>query len=298
MSLITDLLSKVTQTKPRKDVPPGLTNSINTFKKRETNRKRAILFSVVVIAALVAGFATVYAAKLLLGSGAGEVRLDSARPVAEAPAMPEVPAVEEAEAPATQAQAPRTAQAKKPAAAKRPAPAEKQASTAPAAPKPAGPSGEPGNSEALRHYYTALDFEREGNLTKAIGQYTRALAIEPRNFRLMNKVGGLYMQMKMWKEAGGYLEDSVAENGRYVPALINMGTVYAELGRFEEAERSLKEALSLEPSNSLALFNIALLYEKQEMPEKARENYMKLKQFGEKQGVAGIERLDRNSPAK
>ena len=148
----------------------------------------------------------------------------------------------------------------------------------------------------MRHYYMALDFEKEGNHIKAIDEYTAALAIEPENFRLMNKVGGLYMRMRMWKEAAGYLEGSVGENGRYVPALINRGIVYAEMDRFEEAERSLKKALSLEPASRLALFNIALLYEKRSMPEEAKEPYMKLKQFGDTQGFAGVERLEMASP--
>lgn len=297
MSLITDLLSKVTQTKPRKDVPPGLTNSINTYKKRETNRKRAIFFSVIIIASLVSGFATIYGVKLLLGTDAGVVRVERAQ-AAPAPTPAATAAVQEAIAmPA------HTAVTKEPGS---PVPARPAPSSAPAvkktSPAPAEqksitkPSGGIAGSDAMRHYYMALDFEKEGNYIKAIDEYTSALAIEPRNYRLMNKVGGLYMQMRMWKEAARYLEGSVGENGRYVPALINSGIAYAEMKRFEEAARSLEKALSLEPASKLALFNIALLYEKQSMFDEAREHYMKLKQLGDPHGSAGVDRLEMASP--
>jgi len=302
MSLITDLLSKVTQTKPRKDVPPGLTNSINTYKKKETNRKRAIFFSVIVIASLVSGFATIYVVKLLLGANAAQVRTGHIV-AAPAPApTPETPAA--AVAPETRAPATHTATAKDAGPARlrapepRNSPAEGRASPAPATQKSAAkPSGEAESPDAMRHYYMALDFEKEGNYIKAVDEYAAALAIEPHNFRLMNKVGGLYMRMMMWEEAAGYLEGSVGENGRYVPALINRGIVYAEMDRFEAAESSLKEALSIEPASRLALFNIALLYEKRSMPKEAKEHYMKLKQLGDPQGAAGVERLETASPA-
>ena len=301
MSLITDLLSKVTQTRPRKDVPPGLTNSINTYKKRETKRKRVIFFSVIIIASLTSGFAAIYGVKLLLGTDGAEVRTGHtvATPApAPAPAPPATAIV-----PETTALAAHTAAVKRtssPAGAP-PAPssatAVKKATPAPAAQKSmAEPSGEAENPDAMRHYYMALDFEKEENYIKAANEYIAALAIEPHNFRLMNKVGGLYMQMRMWEEATGYLEGSVGENGRYVPALINRGIVYAEMKRFEDAGRSLEEALALEPANRLALFNIALLYEKRSMPDEAKEHYMKLKRFGDPQGAAGMERLGMAAP--
>jgi len=294
MSLITDLLSKVTQTKPRKDVPPGLTNSINTYKQRETNRKRAIFFSVIIVASLVSGFATIYGVKLLLGTDAGGVRVERTQAApAPAPAPAATATVKETiAAPARTAVAIETVSP-----APSPAQAVKKTPPAPVAQKGAAqPSGGVAGSDAMRHYYMALDFEKEGNYIKAIDEYTSALAIEPRNYRLMNKVGGLYMQMRMWKEAARYLEGSVGENAAYVPALINSGIAYAEMGRFEEAARSLEKALLLEPASKLALFNIALLYEKQSMFEEAREHYMKLKQLGDPQGFAGVERMEMASP--
>ncbi|MFN3479868.1 MAG: tetratricopeptide repeat protein, partial [Thermodesulfovibrionales bacterium] len=77
----------------------------------------------------------------------------------------------------------------------------------------------------------------------------------------------------------------------YVPGLINMGIVLAKLGDVREAESYLLQSLTLEPDNRHAIFNIALLYEKEGNYEKAREYYLRLKQLGDARGVLGLDRI-------
>jgi len=298
MSLIAELLSKATQTRPRKDVPPGLTNSIKNYKSRERNRKRSIIFLVVISCALVSGFAAVYAARLLLSTGPVQVRPGHTMArLATPPSLQPIAVGKQT----PQAQIPTTPPTTKDTARKTaPAPARGAKHTASRTAKKksvAKPVDKPSESEALRHYYTAADYEREGDRLKAIDEYTAALALQPGNFRLLNKVGGLYMQLGMLEEAARYIEESIARNKRYTPALINRGILYAEMGRFEQAAGSLEAALALEPANTLALFNIALLYEKRSMPDKARAHYMKLKKLGDPQGEAGLRRLEVAAPA-
>ncbi|MFQ5736707.1 MAG: tetratricopeptide repeat protein [Thermodesulfobacteriota bacterium] len=318
MSLITDLLSKVSQTEPRKDVPPGLTNSINAYKKKERTRARALLISFVAVAALVCGIATIYALRLFVGTRGGEVRPSgaaqemaaqdrvAAAPVAVPAAVATPPAQETRQArkrPSPAKRARKKAGSRPPARVKG---GSKGAGTAPVAaltggtlagstltgstldgPGPAGQA----SPEAMQHYYEALDYEKQGELGRAAQSYSKALRLEPRNYRLMNKIASIYMEMGMWEEAAASLGASVRTNDGYVPALINTGIVYAELGRFKVAEAALKKALSIEPYNGLALFNTALLYERQAMPEEAAVYYKKLQQTGDPLGEQGLERI-------
>ncbi|MDP2688942.1 MAG: hypothetical protein Q8P48_02405 [Deltaproteobacteria bacterium] len=309
MSLIADLLSKVKQAdRPGKDVPPGLTNSINAYKKKETGRRRAVLFAVVALAALISGFAAVYIVKLVSGGPASEVRTPSETRVdnnAESAAAREdtaAPSASKIPAPAPQ----------KVSAAHR----EREARPRAANPKKAGRSeggkgadaavtgtldglegkGKQEAPDAAKHYYSALDYEKRGEVLKAVESYGEALKIEPRNYRLMNKIASLFMEMGMWEEAEGYLARSVGIKGDYAPALINTGIVSANLGRLQEAEGYLSRALAIEPLNRLALFNAALLYEKRGMRKEAKKYYLKLKQLGDPQGAGGLERIEGKTP--
>lgn len=306
MSLVSDLLSRVKQTGPRKDVPPGLTSSINAYKKKETYKKRTVFFAVVILASVLSGFASIYALRTLLGDG-GEVRTtgpryertaerraavqESAAKPARQPAKVEELATPEKTFPdARKIQAGLKEIEKIPDKETRKS-ADKAGADDAAVHAPAKKDGRIDARDTAQLYYEALEHEKAGETLKAIGAYREALGSEPGNYRLMNKIASLFMDMKMWEEAGAHLRDAVSTKADYVPVLINSGIVNAETDRFDEAEGHLSKALSIEPLNRLALFNMALLCERRGRTEEANGYYRKLEQLGFPEGKKGLERM-------
>lgn len=62
-------------------------------------------------------------------------------------------------------------------------------------------------------------------------------------------------------------------NPRAVGAHINLGTIYYNLGQWQQAEQCYRTALSLEPRYALVHFNLANVFDEKEEPEKARQHY-------------------------
>ena len=62
--------------------------------------------------------------------------------------------------------------------------------------------------------------------------------------------------------------------------LTDRGYMNMSKGNNVEAEKDFKEALSLNPNDSYALFNLGVLYQKTNRPEQAREMYEKVIKIG------------------
>jgi len=136
------------------------------------------------------------------------------------------------------------------------------------------------------------NYEKKGDHYNAISSYKKVLDIEPRNYRVINKIAYILIQIASYEEALKYLDSALSIRHDYVPALINTGIVYAKAEKFSDAEKYLLKALSLEEANQPALFNIATLYEKQGKYDLARGYYLRLKNLGNDQGRLGIERIE------
>lgn len=147
------------------------------------------------------------------------------------------------------------------------------------------------SSEKDLYLYTARNYEMKKDYPNAIASYKNVLKIEPKNFRVMNNIASILIQLNSFEDAKSYSLLSLSYKNDYVPALINYAIASAKLGFTEEAENYLLRALQLEPASRQAIFNIAVLYENRGDYKKAREYYLKLQRLGDMQGKDGIERL-------
>ena len=75
--------------------------------------------------------------------------------------------------------------------------------------------------------------------------------------------------------AAQYLE-LLKHNGNFVPALSNLGAVYASLGRYEEAAAQYRKALELQPDHAGIRLNYALALYKQSRVAEAAVEFEKL----------------------
>lgn len=142
------------------------------------------------------------------------------------------------------------------------------------------------------HLYMGEGYEKKKDFSNAIASYKKVIDIEPGNFRVINKLAHIFIQMNLHDEALKHLQNALKLKPDYVPALINSGIAYAKSGNPAEAERALLNAVAIEGTNQSALMNIAILYEKQGRYDLAKSYYLRLQRLGNMQGSTGIERID------
>ncbi|HCC69314.1 MAG TPA: hypothetical protein DEP99_05450 [Nitrospiraceae bacterium] len=332
MSILADILSKVKHPEPRRDIPPGLRSTVSALRKKELNKRQVIILVSLAVLALSSGSVTVYLMQTFLPritesnvsravvpgkdvvSETAEVELHTiikqpdykpeSPPKAVEPHTtikqpeykPEYKKEEIKRKPALKPESPPKAKE----IARKEKPKVEEAVTA----KKQVPSSnrvkeQPDISAKVRaseikdlYLYKGGDYEKRGDYSNAISSYKKVLDIEPRNYRVINKIAYLLILIDLYEEALKYLKNALSIKHDYVPALINTGIVYAKAEKFSDAEKYLLNALSLEDANQSTLFNIAMLYEKQGKYDLARQHYLRLKRLGNVQGRLGIERLE------
>ncbi|MBI5588108.1 MAG: tetratricopeptide repeat protein [Deltaproteobacteria bacterium] len=306
MSHLTDLLSKIKQADQKKEVPPGLSESISSIRRREPGKRRIVFFVVLISAALVLGLAASYLTDHLKGGPSESPSSSGPSASAQPPLQPQEALFDKEAAKKSESRTARdnsvTPDVEKKTRTEKSAPLSEPA---PSTPRKAALSsdgslkesyeertdGKDSTEEKTGLFYRARSYELNGDLPKAVQTYEKVIEMEPLNYRAMNNIASLYIRMDRTKEALGYLEGSVRLKGDYVPALINLGIIQAKAGKAAEAESSFLKALSFDGSNRAALFNIAVLYENALRYDKAREYYRKLELLGDTEGTNGLKRL-------
>jgi len=84
---------------------------------------------------------------------------------------------------------------------------------------------------------------------EAIVHYTRALALEPDNPIFYSNRSACYASKKMWREAMSDALQCVDKDPKFVKGYIRLAIAQTELEAFDDAETTLKAALTLDPSN-------------------------------------------------
>ena len=301
MSILADILSKIKHLEPRRDIPPGLRSTVSALRKKELNKRRVIILLIFAAIALSSGSVTVYLMQTYLprtteshggkavvrglpGEGLKEVEPHTT--IKQPEYKPEYKREEIKRKPTVRPEI--IAQKEKPKVEEIVSPVRRQG------PFSNGVKEQPNvrTSENDLYLYMGGNYEKKGDHYNAISSYKKVLDIEPRNYRVINKIAYILIQIASYEEALKYLDSALSIRHDYVPALINTGILYAKAEKFSEAERYLLKALSLEEANQPALFNIATLYEKQGKYDLARGYYLRLKNLGNDQGRLGIERIE------
>ena len=321
MSLITDLLSRVKQREPRRDIPPILKDAVFKSAMERQTRKRLVTVLLITLVFIGAGFGAAYLMKYLKELPSA-VRAPVATTPASEPAsqlassaLQAQPKVEEI-APASKAQNV-TETAVKP----------ERGGTSPDHPRRKktvtkkyvkgigqGASGFtnetrrekasgaelPETTKASRGFnrddkdfalYTARTYEMQRKYHQAVSHYKDVLAMEPNNYAVMNNISSMLIHLGSYEESMRYAQRALEIRKDYVPSLVNLGIDYSCLGKASESESYFRRALTIEPANHYALLNLALLYEKQSAFDKADQYYARLSQEGDAQGYLGSARI-------
>lgn len=97
-----------------------------------------------------------------------------------------------------------------------------------------------------------------GDYKGAIKWYKKGLKMTPNDRRMHNNIGLAYGRKGEYKKAREHFIIAVGETG----ADLNLGYVYSQEGRFEEAIRYYESALAAQPESLPAMSNLAQLYDR------------------------------------
>lgn len=103
-------------------------------------------------------------------------------------------------------------------------------------------------------------YYNEGDLVKAIKEYSLGLNLDPENSNMLNSLGVIYAQLDQHKKAMSLFERAIAINQKDFMALVNLGFVFQALGNIDEAERNFEKANKINSSYFDVLLQLGQLY--------------------------------------
>jgi tetratricopeptide (TPR) repeat protein/peroxiredoxin len=114
---------------------------------------------------------------------------------------------------------------------------------------------------------------REGSTEEAIGNFRRALEIDPDFLIALVNIGNAYRRQKRWDEAKRALEHSIELSPEDADAYYGLGMVFAELNDTDRAYDLLQKALRTRPDYPEALNNLGVLYVRTHRPDDAEKSF-------------------------
>ena len=146
-------------------------------------------------------------------------------------------------------------------------------------------------------FQKGLELEESGApVEDAVDAYRKVLDLNPGAAGALVNLGTIYYRLHKFDEAEKYYLAAIEADPEYPLAQFNLGNLYDEQGRFPEAIDFYRRALDLNPQYADAHFNLALLCERQGEAMKAVHHwkaYLKLDHSGQWAEIARrqLERL-------
>lgn len=141
------------------------------------------------------------------------------------------------------------------------------------------------------YLYSARGHEVKGDYSKALTDYKKALEMDRGNYAVINNIAYIYLQMNLVDDSIRYSLMAAEINRGNPAAFINLGIAYAKAGDMASAQKYLNEAFALGPDNQSVIMNLAILHEKQEQFQEAAEYFTRLVKLGSTDGYPGLARI-------
>jgi tetratricopeptide (TPR) repeat protein len=151
--------------------------------------------------------------------------------------------------------------------------------------------------ESEAWFQKGLELEESGApVEDAVDAYRKVLDLNPGAAGALVNLGTIYYRLHKFEEAEKYYLAAIEADPEYPLAQFNLGNLYDEQGRFPEAVDFYRRALELNPQYADAHFNLALLCERRGESMKAVHHwkaYLKLDNSGQWAEIARrqLERL-------
>lgn len=94
--------------------------------------------------------------------------------------------------------------------------------------------------QAEKHFKQGFSYQDQGDLDKAIGEYKKAIELNPNYLQVHMNLGAVYIQRKKYDQAIEEFNTVVKLNYYYGTAHYNLGYIYILKGEKEKAQQELK----------------------------------------------------------
>ena len=118
-------------------------------------------------------------------------------------------------------------------------------------------------------FYSYLTIQQNITWTDPLAFYERTLQYVPDNSEVNNNIGIMYNDAGRKEEAIIRFEKAIKSNPKYAEAYNNLGNVYKDTGRGEEAVRMFEKAIEIDPFYPEAHANLGVTYFTMDKKEKA-----------------------------
>lgn len=140
-------------------------------------------------------------------------------------------------------------------------------------------------------------FYQQLNNPLAINYYQNALNVDPNNVEIRYNLGKMYQDMGKTEEAEQEYKTVIEIDPKNIPALNNLGYLYLDenIARYDEAAKLFSQAIEANPNFVYSVCNRGVAYEYLGEYNKARKDYqtaLKLERNFEP-AIAGLNRLDK-----
>jgi tetratricopeptide (TPR) repeat protein len=100
--------------------------------------------------------------------------------------------------------------------------------------------------------------------TKAIEHYQKAIDLDENNPFYYSNLSACYASLKRWEEAMQAAMTCVSKDDKFVKGYLRLAAAQSELNKYDDAETTLRAALTLEPQNTLVGQQLKKLKEKKQ----------------------------------
>jgi Tfp pilus assembly protein PilF len=139
--------------------------------------------------------------------------------------------------------------------------------------------------------FAARTAENKKDYNSAMLQYKKVLEADPQNYRIMNNLASICLNLELYDDALAYVNHALKLKADYVSAMVNGGIAQGRLGNQSGARTMLGRAVIVEPANRQALYNLGLSQERSNMPDDALATWRRLADTGDPNGVLGMARI-------
>ena len=109
---------------------------------------------------------------------------------------------------------------------------------------------------------SGLKLRQRGNYAEAIASFEKAAKLDPSNLSGRILWGWTLHLAEKETEASEVLQQVLAQDANNIPALNALGIVYLVSGNLTDAVKTHQQAVSLNPKNEIAHYNLALAYQR------------------------------------
>jgi Tfp pilus assembly protein PilF len=122
--------------------------------------------------------------------------------------------------------------------------------------------------KSVAHHLAVL-YDAQGDSTKSLVEYQKALECEPKNANLLSDWGYYHYERKNYAEAETALRKALAIDANHSKAQTNLGLVLAAQGRFDESFAAFSKVVGPAAAHS----NLGVLLAKQGRCEEAKQAF-------------------------